>query len=364
MQDSELVGIETKDIGPIADAYPALHERLAKLHSKRHAKEQQRLVKMLEHKAKELGVSPQSTIIAKIKEKAEALMEENSAILTEKETKAAIRIQRVFRGNRFRRAMLLQLNCERTEAHVDAEKEAVKLLRTFSSLGSLEDFLAGSDETTLDQTPPIAPESSIEPNIINAEPPKTHVQQVAQKSWQKIQRSRDEFQRQYREQVKASRPNGSIDQQLLPLMAKIESLEASVRALQSTDPLRGLEDRLMQTMGEFFAIYVDAGDRMATQRTAAQARPEPLPGVLPHGNNSQLGAQSEADNTTPRLERDVVEWLHSRQLGGVQDALSSLGSTLSDFMLLSEQDIAELGLKPLTRRRLVQELSQLDGSVL
>ena len=67
--------IEVRDIGPIAEAYPALHMRLGEFHSKRHAKEQQRLAKMLEAKAQELGVSPDSTIITKIKEKAEALIE-------------------------------------------------------------------------------------------------------------------------------------------------------------------------------------------------------------------------------------------------------------------------------------------------
>ena len=43
MQECDLVVIEVKDIGPIAEQYPALHQRLSEFHSRRHAREQQRL---------------------------------------------------------------------------------------------------------------------------------------------------------------------------------------------------------------------------------------------------------------------------------------------------------------------------------
>lgn len=334
-QDSELVVIETKDIGPIADAYPALHERLARLHSKRHAKEQQRLAKMLEDKAHQLGVSPQSSIIAKIKEKAEALMEENSARLTAVEVNAAIRIQRVFRGNRFRRAMRLQQNCELTAAHVDPEREAVKLLRSFS-MSTLDQAVWPSDEEPetgneehagLDST--LAAQTSGSSDVAPKTTKNLAVEEVARKSWQKLQQSRAEFQQQYREKVQMPRSAGPTDQ----LAAQIQSLEASMSALQSKDLLHGLEDRVMQALERYFA-------RQNADDVSAKTR-KPIV-----------------------VASDASQWLCSRGLGDLVDVLGTLGSTLSDFTLLSEQDLDALGLKPLTRRRLVRELSQLDGSLL
>jgi CRP-like cAMP-binding protein len=63
--ESDLVVLEVRDLAPIAEAHPALHARLGEFHSKRTAREQQRLTQMLEAKAKELGVSPDSAIISK-----------------------------------------------------------------------------------------------------------------------------------------------------------------------------------------------------------------------------------------------------------------------------------------------------------
>ena len=74
--------IEVKDIGPIAEQYPALHQRLSEFHSRRHAREQQRLSKMLEQKARELGVAPDSALIERIKEKAEELIEKSKLVNT------------------------------------------------------------------------------------------------------------------------------------------------------------------------------------------------------------------------------------------------------------------------------------------
>ena len=82
VQECDLVVIEVKDIGPIAERYPALHQRLSEFHSRRHAREQQRLSKMLEQKARELGVAPDSALIERIKEKAEELIEKSKLVNT------------------------------------------------------------------------------------------------------------------------------------------------------------------------------------------------------------------------------------------------------------------------------------------
>ena len=82
VQECDLVVIEVKDIGPIAEQYPALHQRLSEFHSRRHAREQQRLSKMLEQKARELGVAPDSALIERIKEKAEELIEKSKLVNT------------------------------------------------------------------------------------------------------------------------------------------------------------------------------------------------------------------------------------------------------------------------------------------
>jgi hypothetical protein len=347
VQDSELVVIEIKDIGPIAEAYPALHERLASLHSKRHAKEQRRLVKMLEEKAHELGVSPDSTIITKIKEKAEALMEENSKRLEATQVKAALRIQRMFRGSRFRRALSLQQQCERTEELVDPDREAVKLLRSFSLTRlQLNDWLESSDTKAAPEVPS---------DTAGAEQmERSKVEEVAHKSWKKLQRSRAEFQEEYREKAKTSQALARPDQ----LAAKIESLEASLRALQSKDMLHGLDDRVMHVMQvsleQFFSGRQTTGNGAAALHTGSLSSPDPPPGI----------PGSTARNSKGVVGQDVIDWLHSRGLDDMEDVLGTLGSTLSDFALLTEQDIDALKLKPLTRRRLARELSQLDGSLL
>ena len=51
-----------------------------------------------------------------------------------------------------------------------------------------------------------------------------------------------------------------------------------------------------------------------------------------------------------------------RGLGELAGILGRVGTTLSDFAMLTAEDVGALQLKALTRRRLRGHLSQLDGS--
>ena len=157
------------DIAPIADQYPTLRKRLGEFHSKRNAREQQRLLAMLEAKAKDLGVSADSEIIRKIQAQAEALLAKASMQAGAAELMAAMKIQRVYRGNRQRRA----------QQRLRRDKEVGQKLQATGVMNIAMDLLRGFSTQDEDSDTTTANDKD--------------VVELAANSWAVLRASRDKF---------------------------------------------------------------------------------------------------------------------------------------------------------------------------
>eukprot|EP01043_Picozoa_sp_COSAG02_P022234 COSAG02_NODE_1150_length_14208_cov_5.805231_5_plen_373_part_00 len=336
--------IEVREIGPIAEAYPALHMRLGEFHSKRHAKEQQRLAKMLEDKATELGVSADSMIIAKIKERAEALIENSKLMAGTQEVMAALKIQRVYRGMRYRKELRRQLESKMVENGLDLDREAEKLLRKFSKADIVATAEPGVNEDSHQTTK-------------SGDDDAEHIVEVARKSWRRLAKSRAEFQRQYQ---KSHQQPAAVHPTLAQIAAKLDVVaQASVQ----------LENKLTRMIDTQMERNLSIVQEMATAQMADfrnlflhptfEGRPAPSP----VGATATAPATASAEAALQRgLDKTASDWLHSNELGELQDVLGSIGTSLSDLATLTTEDVNALRLKTLTRRRLRGHLSQLKGS--
>lgn len=337
--------IEVRDIGPIAEAYPALHMRLGEFHSKRHAKEQQRLAKMLEAKAQELGVSPDSTIITKIKEKAEALIENSKLGEGTAEVIAALKIQRVYRGMRYRKELRRQLESKMVENGLDIDKEAEKLLRGFSKADLFAAMEPGVNEDTHQMTNKHADEAE-------------HIAEIAKKSWRKLQKSRAEFQRQYQ---KSRQP--VVQPTLAEMAAKLDVVVQATAQLEDTitrmmdthmeQHLNNAQERTTAEIAELRKLLQPTSDaRVVSTPMDATATPPAIAAAI-----------SVQEATVKRgLDKTATDWLKSHSMCELEDVLGAIGTTLSDLAMLTTEDVNALRLKTLTRRRLRGHLSQLEGS--
>ena len=339
--------IEVRDIRPIAEAYPALHMRLGEFHSKRHAKEQQRLAKMLEAKAKELGVSPDSTIIAKIKEKAEALIEKSKLGEDTAEMMAALRIQRVYRGMRYRRELRRQVESQMVEEGLDLDKEAEKLLRRFSSIRNEADAVMQADSDVDTHRKPQKHGNEAE-----------HISQVARSSWKKLQQSRIEFQREFQ----MSRSQATTQTTLAEMAAK---LDVVVRTTSQ------IEDNVVQKMDTRVQGYLrEAREKHAAEMAEVRKALQPTSNATIVASTldttvnpaASLAVLQQQEGAGSGLDMAATEWLQSRGLGELAGVLGSVGTSLSDLAMLTTEDVCALQLKTLTRRRLRGHLSQLEGS--
>ena len=77
--------------------------------------------------------------------------------------------------------------------------------------------------------------------------------------------------------------------------------------------------------------------------------------------NLRSAAEATPKPGAPTLDAEALAWLEERKLGEAADALGKVGSTLEDLALLTAEDIADLELKTLTRRRLRGHLSAMPG---
>lgn len=344
-QESDLAAIEVREIGPIAETYPALHMRLAEFHSKRHAKEQQRLVKMLEAKARELGVSPDSAIITKIKEKAEALIEKSRLGEGTTEVMAALKIQRVYRGMRYRKELRRQSESKMVEDGLDLDKEAEKLLRRFSKTSS---EIADATQSNC----------NVQTRRETNEPNDETISEVAKRSWKKLQTSRSEFQRQY----KKSRQQAVSPTTLAEVVAKLDVVVQATAQLEDK-VVREMDTRIQRYLGEATERYAtevaalrkalhSTSDTVVSTNTLSKTASPPVSVAF-------LPEQQVLGNG---LDMTATEWLQSRGLGDLVGLLGTVGTTLSDLAMLTAEDVSALQLKALTRRRLRGHLSQLEGS--
>jgi hypothetical protein len=372
-QESDLVVIEVHDIGPIAEAYPALHMRLGEFHSKRHAKEQQRLAKMLEAKAKELGVSPDSALMVKIKERAEALIEKSKLGAGTAEVLAALKIQRIYRGMRYRKELRRQRESKMVEDGLDLEQEAEKLLRRFSSQATI-----AVTEGRAQRAHGTGTMNTTEGQYGDEDKP---ISEVAKSSWRRLQKSRAEFQKQYREKLEKV----AIQPTPAEMVAKLDAVvrttsqleDKLVRAMSThiQEHLDAVQQRnavemaaLRETLQEAATAAAAAAAAASTHVTAAEAATVesdvrdsargPGPRVSPVAMPAHGGAGGTAG-----LDAAATEWLQLCGLEELAGVLGTVGSTLSDLAMLTAEDVDALQLKTLTRRRLRGQLSQLEGSM-